>query len=258
MRIVKLYALVAIGLYAGSVHAAPPDNVRAWLGRKDMAVEAAARAFVVATMASGDRERGQCLHDQYFGSPLKQRKLLGAVWISDAASPYAALSAAMKRACRYEATFPQPVGAQDKELWGRTGNGTVLLELGEYYASGADAVAGMLADQLGSSKPELVECIEQHRASGALKAAVYAAKDQPLSVAVHDELRARCGLHADKPPAASLSFPAMPDTETVARERLLIIQDGWACSQTSHVELCLNARYKERARVLWPQLLRNL
>lgn len=258
MRIVKLHALVAIGLCAGPLHAASSDNVRAWLGRKDVAVEAAVRTLVVATIASGEGTLGQCFHDQYFGSPLKQRNVLGAVWTSEAAAPYEAMADALKRACRYEASFPQPLVPEDKELWSRTGNGTVLLELGEYYASGADAAAGMLAAAFASSDEPMATCIEEQRAGGALKAAVYAAQDQPLSIAVHDELRARCGLHAGHPPAASLSFPVMPNTETVARERLLIIQDGWACSRTSHVGLCLNARYKERARVLWPQLLRNL
>lgn len=258
MRMVMLHALVAIGLCAGPLHAASSDNVRAWLGRKDIAVEAAVRTLVVGTIASGERSLGQCIHDQYFGSPLKQRNVLGAVWISEAAAPYGALGEALKRACRYEASFPQPLVPEDKDLWGRTGNGAVLLELGEYYASGADAAAQMLAAAFASSDKPLADCIEDLRAGGALKTAVYAEKDQPLSIAVHDELRARCGLHAGKPPAASLFFPVMPDTETVARERLLIVQDGWACSRTSDVGLCLNARYKERARILWPQLLRDL
>jgi len=234
------------------------EDVRVRLSRKDMAVEAAARALVVATIASGETERGRCLHDQYFGSPLRQRDVLGSVWQAKASSLYEALKAAMEWACVNEPDHSQPLSPQDIELWGRTGNGSVLLELKELSVSGADAAAGMLEAYVQGAHDAVGSCIRAERAVWAVDQSVYVSMGQPIAVAVHDKMRERCGLNADRPEAGTLSLPAMADVEAVARERVLIAQDLWGCSTKNDFSACSQGKYKARARVLWPQLLRKL
>lgn len=64
MRLSQSLIFIMIACVTSALQA---QDLRAWLGRKDLAVQAAVRALVVATIASGKAEEGRCLHEQYFG-----------------------------------------------------------------------------------------------------------------------------------------------------------------------------------------------
>jgi len=248
MRII--WPLIGVSLALGSsVAAAQPDDARVWLGRKDFRVEAAARSLVVATIAAGQADLGQCFHDQYFGSPLLQRKVLSQTWLKPALNGPRSVLMTLRGVCRVN---PESVGS-DGNLWKRTGTETLVLEL---TGSEDDSLlaAGMMMEAYAREKGDeaLAGCIGEALGNGLLRKVIDPKQGQPVSVTVHDALRDLCGLNAGNPPASSLSLPGMPDVMTVARERALTTQDLAACEIKDGVRLqwCHAERFRARSKVL--------
>lgn len=238
------------------------DELQSWLSKKDLAVEAAVRSLVIVTIAGGAVEKGRCFHEQYFGSPLRQRRTLTSLWTSEENNPNAAAIAVLERACAAgdaELTrSAQPAHPEDSDLWARTGNGGIHLDLQDFHVAGVAAAAAMIEAHTHPLRSSVAGCISELRSGGDLGNAAKGKFDMPISIAAHDLLRELCGLNVDKPAAASLSFPAMPAVELVAQERLRIVQDLQLCGDGASYTECALAKYKARARVLWPQLLRKL
>ena len=240
---VRLTCLVIIVFAMGS--SAHAEKLGAWLERKDLAVEAAMRSRVIAYMAAGKVEEAQCLHEQYFGSPLFQRRLLITAWIGAEKDPLGSLLSASIQNCG------QTLHPSDTALWGRAANETVVLDLaGSYERSMVAAASAFKAFAEESGEVPLADCIAKEIDVGVIGKIVNHNDGRlPISVAAHDLLRDRCGLNKGRPAAASLSLPAMPDVMVVARERLLIVQDLWACKGKA-AEWCLSQRYDIRAKAL--------
>ena len=255
----RLVLIVGLGTIWASAAAA--DTFRSFFGRKDVSVEAAVRVLAVKIYASGDREFGQCVHDLYFGSPLRQRRFVTESWGKAHADGYEGLRAELVGHCAQGEIEPRV--ALDPELWQRVTHPAVLLDLVSVQDTALAAASEMLvADARGSNDPGLAQCTGDKRKTGALKTAVLgiqkqSEKDLPVTVAVHDALRYLCGLNKARPPAAELLLPAVPDGVTAARERLLIVQDLMACEDPDKHRFirCAYAAYKARSKALYTQLL---
>lgn len=255
----RLVLIVGLGTIWASAAAA--DTFRSSFGRKDVALEAAVRVLVVRIYASGDRELGQCVQDLYFGSPLRQRRFVSESWGTAHTGGYEGLRAELIRHCAEGEV--EPSVAVDPELWHRVAHPTVLLDLESVQDTALAAASEMLeADARRSNDPALAQCAGDKRKTGALKTAALGIQEQsvtvlPVTVAVHDALRDLCGLNKDRPPAAELLLPAMPDVVTAARERLLIAQDLMACEDPDKNRFmwCAHAAYKARSKALYTQLL---
>lgn len=259
MKLGQLVLIAGMGMFWASAAAA--DAFQSFFGRKDVAVEAAVRALGVKISASGDRELGQCVQELYFGSPLRQRRFVTESWGKPHANRYEGLRAELMRHCAEGEVEPRVV--VDPELWQRVAHPAVLLDLVSVQDTALAASSEMLeADARRSNDPALAQCAGDNRKTGALKTAALGIQKQsekalPVTVAVHDALRDLCGLNRDRPPAAQLSLPAMPDVVTAARERLLIVQDLMACEDSSKHRFlwCAYAAYKARSKALYTQLL---
>lgn len=259
MKLGRLVLIARVGMFW--VSAAAAEASQSFLGRKDVAVEAAVRVLVVRIYASGDRELGQCVHDLYFGSPLRQRRFVSESWGKAHANGYEGLRAELIGHCA-EGEIEPRVGV-DPELWQRVTHPAVLLDLVSVLDTALAAASEMLeADARRSNDLALAQCAGEKRKTGALNTAVQGIQKQsekalPATVAVHDALRDLCGLNRDRPPAAELSLPAMPDVVTAARERLLIVQDLTACEDPDKHRFirCAYAAYEARSKALYAQLL---
>lgn len=255
----RLVLIVGLGTIWASAAAA--DTFQSCFGRKDVSVEAAVRVLAVKIYASGDRELGQCVHDLYFGSPLRQRRFVSESWGKALADGYEGLRAELVRHCAQGEIEPRV--ALDPELWQRVAHPAVLLDLVSVQDTALAAASEMLeADAQGSNDSALAQCVGDKRKTGALKTAALdiqkqSEKAHPVTAAVHDALRDLCGLNKDRPPAAQLSLPAMPDAASAARERLLIVQDLMACENPDKHRFlwCAYAAYKARSKALYTQLL---
>ena len=241
--------------------AAAADTFQSFFGRKDVAVEAAVRVVAVKLFASGDRELGQCVHDLYFGSPLRQRRFVTESWGRVHANGYEGLRAELMRHCAEGEVEPDVV--VDLELWQRVAHPVVLLDAVSVQDTALAAASEMLeVDARRSNDTALAQCAGDKRKTGALKTAAVRIQKQsekvlPVTVAVHDALRDLCGLNKDRRPAAALSLPVMPDVVRAARERLLIVQDLMACEDPDKHRFirCAYAAYKARSKALYTQLL---
>lgn len=250
-----------VGLATIWASAAAADTFRSFFGRKDVALETAVRVLVVRIYASGDRELGQCVQDLYFGSPLRQRRFVSESWGTAHTGGYEGLRAELIRHCAEGEV--EPSVALDPELWQRATHPAVLLDLVSVQDTGLAAASEMLeADARTSNDTALAQCVGDMRKTGALRTTALDIQKQsekvlPVTVAVHDALRDLCGLNKDRPPAAQLSLPAMPDAALAARERLLIVQDLMACEYPDKQRFiqCAYAAHKARSKVLYTQLL---
>ena len=259
MKLGRHAIIVGLGTIWASVAAA--DTVQSFFGRKDVAVEAAVRVLAVKIFASGDRELGQCVHDLYFGSPLRQRRFVTESWGKAHADGYEGLRAELVRHCAEGEVVPDVV--VDPELWQRVAHPAVLLDPVSVQDTAMAAASEMLeADAKGSNDHVLAQCVGDMRKTGALTTAaldIQKQSEKALAVtgAVHDALRVLCGLNKNRPPAAQLSLPAMSDVVTAARERLLIVQDLMTCEDPNKHRFirCAYAAYKARSKALYTQLL---
>lgn len=248
-------------LCAPNVQAQPASEVHARLGAKDLSPETAVRMMVVLTAASGQQELATCMHDYYFGSPLLLRKTSWRLWNDPdpADNLESALLANFKAACAKE---PPELTASDRETWLRTRNDAILLEPGEGNERAVEAAAAMLAAFATERGDQaLVQCVADQRAQGQLNRLLSENHNKgrgvPISLAVYDAYRKLCNLNPDGPAASDLAIPPIPDAATVARERLMIVQDFLICQSGSEANVndCVLRAYTARSKRLFNQLL---
>lgn len=250
MRLSRSFIFISLVCITSASQA---EDLRVWLGRKDLSVEAAVRALVVATIASGNTEEGRCLHEQYFGSPLLQRMALMKAWRSQDQSAMGGIMGTLQAQCRGGQIELRTMLPSEGELWGRVDNAAVALDLSDHKPASADAAAAMLEAYVRPLSASVGDCIAGTRVdAGPENGSV------PISVAVHDRLRDRCGLNAGNEQASRLSLPALADVESMARERLLIVQDLWSCGEDAVFRDCASTKYQLRAKALRPYMLRGL
>jgi hypothetical protein len=79
----------------------------------------------------------------------------------------------------------------------------------------------------------------------------------PVTLAVYAAYRTLCGLNPNGPTAGDIVLPPMPDVPTVARERLMIMQDFAICQSSGKAKEddCIEQAYQTRSKRLFNQLL---
>ena len=230
-------------------------DVRAQLERKDFTAETYARMLVVLTAASGQHTLAQCMHDRYFGSPLLLRRTLWEVWNGPSRDFAPSLLEVTKSACSQAS--PE-ITASDRQTWLRTATESILLEVGKPAIGpaidmivayermrGVQTSAQCAQDEATRTQAERLASDNMHKSR------------LPVSLAVYDTYRTLCSLNPNGPTAGDIVLPAMPDVPTVARERLLILQDFVMCQNAggAHEDACVEQAYKTRSKQLFNQLL---
>lgn len=230
------------------------EGLQTHLARKDFAPEAAARTMVALATAHGEPQFAQCVHDHYFGAPLHLRQTLWRAWDQTDESAAGALLIALREICSKE--FPH-IAPSEAGTWLRAGNAAMLLEPETVSAIGA--AAEMVTTYFKARGDDLLaRCAADRQASGVLAQALQQQSPKlPVSLAVYEAYRSLCGLNPDGPAARDLSLPPTPDIATVARERLMIVQDFRICESASETEIkgCIQRAYQTRSKQIYNQLL---
>lgn len=241
-------SLLAACLLAHPISMASADDGKSRLAQKYFAPEAAVRTLVVMATAYGERQFAQCVHDHYFGSPLRLRRVMERLWLS----PEVALLSSFRDICAKKNPRVTP---SEQETWHRAGNAAVLLEPDNApaIAASADMIAAYANDR---ADDPLAQCVRDQQTEGKLDQALNEQGRQlPISLGVYEAYRKLCGLNPQGPSAADLALPPVPDIATVARERLLIVQDLRICESEGGVKACLRRAYQTRSKQIFNQLL---
>lgn len=243
-------------LILASASTASAGEIHEVLARKDFAAETSTRMMVVMAASSDEPSLAQCMHDRYFGSPLLLRRTLWKVWSDPSANFEQALLAATKTACSKNSPG---VTDSERQTWFRTGNEPILLEPGQPAIEQAADMIAAYESMRGSHASEQCAREKANRAQAdrLIRDSISKEPRLPVTLAAYDAYRTLCSLNPNGPTAGNIVLPPMPDVPTVARERLMIMQDFAICQSSGKAkeDACIEQAYQTRSKRLFNQLL---
>lgn len=242
--------LLALAFDAASSLMAADDthlSIEATAAQDDFYFEAVIQSLSIMFKGAGEEEKGLCVTDMYFGSPLSQRVVLDGFWRSRTGTEEVGI-AVFDTLCA-DRKPPDPDGAK---LWQfaakshgsvpawATSDWTVLL------FAGMRTMFSFAAVQLKDKA--LARCILE-RYDETLVDNVHK-RGGPVLPALYDEMRAVCGLFPDGPASKNMVGARIPDVDGAARERLLTVSQMKVCDHRSDPSSCVDDLFKARVQDL--------
>lgn len=247
-RLVAISLAIAIGV-TKPARAADDSHlaVEATAAQKDFYFEAVIQSLSIMYKGAGEEQKGLCVTDMYFGSPLSLRVVLDGFWRGRTGTEEVGI-AVFDTLCA-DRKPPDPDGAK---LWQfaakshgsvpawATSDWTVLL------FAGMRTMFSFAAVQLKDKA--LARCILE-RYDETLVDNVHK-RGGPVLPALYDEMRAVCGLFPNGPASKNMVGAKIPDVDGAARERLLTVSQMRACDRRSDRSSCMDELFKARIEEL--------
>lgn len=252
-RVVGWGAVLLAGL-AGAARADNPQAViEATAAREDFYFEAVMESLSLLFTGAGEEEKGLCVTDSYFGSPLGQRVVLYSLWEHRDKLPETVAIPLFDKMCADRDAVPEKSSAEQWRTaamsqaatpsWEKTDMSMVLF-------AGMRTMFTFAAVHLQNAP--LAQCIVE-KYDDALEAKMLNAQHtRPVLHALYDEMRTLCPLFPNGPASKNMVMTKIPDIDGAARERLLIVADLKACdrySGSSRTE-CAETAFKARMKAL--------
>lgn len=252
-RVVGWGAVLFAGL-AGTARADNPQAViEATAAREDFYFEAVMETLSLLFTGAGEEEKGLCITDSYFGSPLGQRVVLYSLWMHRDKLPETVAIPLFDEMCA------EPDGATSKPSaaeWRTAAMSQASTPSWENADMSMVLFAGMrtmftfAAVQL--KNPALAQCVVE-KYDDALEAKILGAgQTRPPLHALYDEMRSLCTLFPNGPASKNMVMTKIPDIDGAARERLLTVAELKACDRHtgSSRKECAEDAFKARMKAL--------
>ena len=231
----------------------PQAIIEATAAREDFYFEAVMETLSLLFTGAGEEEKGTCVTDSYFSSPLGQRVVLYSLWASRDKLPETVAIPLFDEMCaEQDGATSKPSAAQWRAAamshaatpnWESTDKSMVLF-------AGMRTMFTFAAIKL--KNPTLAQCVVE-KYDDALEAKILGGgQTRPPLHALYDEMRSLCTLFPNGPASKDMVMTKIPDIDGAARERLLTVAELKACDRHagSSRKECAEDAFKARMKAL--------
>lgn len=252
-RLIAALMAILTGATTPALAENPQAIIEATAAREDFYFEAVMETLSLLFTGAGEEEKGICVTDSYFGSPLGQRVVLYSLWANRDKLPETVAIPLFDEMCaEQDDATSKPSAAQWRAAamsraatpsWKSTDMSMVLF-------AGMRTMFTFAAVKL--KNPALAQCVVE-KYDDALEAKILGAgQTRPPLHALYDEMRSLCTLFPNGPASKNMVMTKIPDIDGAARERLLTVAELKACDRHtgSSRKECAEDAFKARMKAL--------